>query len=781
MEAPVLAACKRPAFAGWFHRLGVARAQNVAAGAGIAALIWFVYFTINPITESIDYVLFYKPNFQFLINSLKDGELPLWNPYVGLGRPFLADLQNAVFYPPVYLMFLGEKPGLFLLIWVHYSLGFFGMRALAREFGAGKPQSWLAGLVFLLAAPMTTRLFVGQLLYVCGLCYLPLLFLCAMRLEQGGARILAAYAAVLALQLLTGHPQVFWLSLIGQGVFIAARSTYGRNHALRTGGKYLLCVAWALLLCAIAVLPFSELVQHGNRASDADELSAFGRLGWRHLFGFFTLPPISGSAGWEEQLFIGCLFFLPGLAGLTKIREPNIRGLLAIFLVALLLASDVVETVTHFSRECLPGYASFRLHCRTGFLMVMALCGSASLWFTDDAFRSERQRIPLAMGMVVAAAALACFPVQKVSGLILGRTLPVMQVVGVMIGLWLFARRRTGPTRKWLFVGLVVASATELLTYSVVHRKHFTFQKVMGISPEFLKREELVTELTTRFASWKSRQPPRVMLPSQVVPLNDGMIYGFSQCDAYTSLFLWRPWAFLHAVHGVKPPSALNTSLSLDVYETSMPSIFGFDVQARWDARKQWIVFEPTNAMSVRAHVVFAAQKVTTAESLRRMTSGFDVSRSALVERDVQLTARSAIPARSAAITSFRRNEVFVEAEAIDRGMLVVSEAWYPGWKAKMDGLTFDMQPVNFWMRGIALPPGKHVIRLFYRQNYLVIGAVISAAAALGLLVVSWPSPVVSVIRVAKSRCWNRACLLALGRNGHLNRGEIVLDYERRP
>ena len=52
----------------------------------------------------------------------------------------------------------------------------------------------------------------------------------------------------------------------------------------------------------------------------------------------------------------------------------------------------------------------------------------------------------------------------------------------------------------------------------------------------------------------ESGVPPRVLIDSHAVPENYGMIHGYSSPDAYTSLFLKRPWDYLHGVAGVVPP-----------------------------------------------------------------------------------------------------------------------------------------------------------------------------------------------------------------------------------
>ena len=252
-----------------------------------------ICFMPPPILESIDYVSFYKPNFRFLLDALDEGRLPSWNPYVGLGRPYLADLQTAVFYPPLYLICLGEEAGIFMLVAAHCLLAVFGMRAFASVLQIGRTEGAFVALCFMASGALTGRWFSGQILYVCGLCYVPLLFWCAARTDETwNRRRIALHAAVLAMQFLCGHPQVFWFTALGQGAFICGRSLgLPVRPSLRIAGRSLFQLGaaglWCAGLVAVALLPFLELIREGNRQTTSLAFSNSCR---------FEAEPISLSA-----------------------------------------------------------------------------------------------------------------------------------------------------------------------------------------------------------------------------------------------------------------------------------------------------------------------------------------------------------------------------------------------------------------------------------------------------------------------------------------------------
>jgi uncharacterized membrane protein YfhO len=86
-----------------------------------------------------------------------------------------------------------------------------------------------------------------------------------------------------------------------------------------------------------------------------------------------------------------------------------------------------------------------------------------------------------------------------------------------------------------------------------------------------------------------------------------------------------------------------------------------------------------------------------------------------------------------ARIASFRPERIEVDVEASGPALLVLAEAWYPGWEATVSGQPAVVEPANAWMRAVRVPAGHSRVMLTYRSTYLLPGAGLSAAALLAL------------------------------------------------
>jgi Bacterial membrane protein YfhO len=642
-------------------------------------------FVPPTVFASADYALFYKVNFHYLADAVSQGRLPLWNPYIGLGRPFLADMQNAVLYPPAYLVCLGEKTGMFLLVWLHCLLAVWGMRRLGGALQMGRWQAYFVAFSFLGSGALTARWVTGEIAYCWAICYLPALFYFALRTEERWQpRRIACYALLLALQFLCGHPQVFWLSLIGQIAFLLARAPrLPLGQAAREAGRGFCQFAAACLGCgglsAAVLLPMLELAGQGNRSANSPDFVNWGSLSWKELQ--YLFGPLYAGVSWENNIFVGSIIVLIGCAGFCLVRERNVRGLLGVLAIGLLIALGNRTPFFGIFYHGLPGFAAFRLHARAALLVVLALNCAAGIW--------------------------------------LSRPHPRLQAYWTEL---------LGGSVRYALIGLVAFQALDLAlgTWEIKRILHSAARFTLAPLEEgFVQR--LAAQLQQAGLMEPLQPPPRVCMAPSLTPANYGMLYGYSGVDANCSLFLRRPWDYLHAVLGI-PPEQSKGFLAPQIYRRGVFPYPDLGLVMGFDPGRGKLVLNTNPAP--RAFLVGAAEVADYATILHRLAQGYNIHRGALLEQPLpELLPQESTPPGTATIRRFEPESLLIAVEARQTALLVLAEAWYPGWRAEVDGVATACVPANVWMRAVPVPPGRHQVRLCFHQDYLVAGLLVSLAS----------------------------------------------------
>ncbi|HVS21342.1 MAG TPA: YfhO family protein [Pyrinomonadaceae bacterium] len=90
-----------------------------------------------------------------------------------------------------------------------------------------------------------------------------------------------------------------------------------------------------------------------------------------------------------------------------------------------------------------------------------------------------------------------------------------------------------------------------------------------------------------------------------------------------------------------------------------------------------------------------------------------------------------------AEITRYEPNEVDLKTEAGAASILVLSENHYPGWRAYVDGWRVDVMRVDYNLRGVMVPAGKHNVTFAYWPKSVMIGLLISLLTAAVLAILS--------------------------------------------
>jgi len=101
-------------------------------------------------------------------------------------------------------------------------------------------------------------------------------------------------------------------------------------------------------------------------------------------------------------------------------------------------------------------------------------------------------------------------------------------------------------------------------------------------------------------------------------------------------------------------------------------------------------------------------------------------------------TAPAALPDTPPAVrlVSYRAEEVRLEADLEAPGYVVLTDAYYPGWVAEVDGRPASILRADVYFRAVALEPGHHQVVFRYRPTSVHLGLAISGGAVLGMLLI---------------------------------------------
>jgi hypothetical protein len=98
-------------------------------------------------------------------------------------------------------------------------------------------------------------------------------------------------------------------------------------------------------------------------------------------------------------------------------------------------------------------------------------------------------------------------------------------------------------------------------------------------------------------------------------------------------------------------------------------------------------------------------------------------------------TAGEPSPNEQVEIISYRPEQVEITTKLDSPGWLVLTDAFYPGWQAAIDGQAADILQVNIMFRAVEVPAGEHRVVFEYRPRSFIAGMWISAAALVLLAV----------------------------------------------
>jgi hypothetical protein len=165
---------------------------------------------------------------------------------------------------------------------------------------------------------------------------------------------------------------------------------------------------------------------------------------------------------------------------------------------------------------------------------------------------------------------------------------------------------------------------------------------------------------------------------------------------------------------------------SLRELERRMPTVYEDDTVK---------VLENREALP-HAWIVHSARQTTKDEALELLDSGaVDPRETALLERQPpELVEPDDTSGDRVSVEIYEANEMRVEVETGEKGLLILSDVYYPAWKAYVDGESVPLYRADHLFRAVPIPAGEHTVELRYESWPLRVGVAISIVTSLAFV-----------------------------------------------
>ncbi len=705
-------------------------------------LFWWQLWAPSPAERSTlpegDFSGQYYPLQLFAARELAEAKLPAWNPYLNAGQPGLADIQTGFFYPPNLLLnlalrLLGVPYGLGTLtaqVVLHFSLAslftYLFVRHLARRAGARRTAARGAGLVAALSFTYSgylTSFPVQQPTILETAVWLPLVLLFLDRTffhaRPAPQVILAALA--LACALLAGHPQTAMhlvYATAAYGLFLIGVTRKDRHPAfwqsILTGGvKVGLVLALAVALAAVQLAPTLEFIARSTRAG-----MDYGDVAWGFPLAEITHLLYPGYFGGSPQ-YVGILpLILAAAALLVRRVRRDVIFWLFVGAAAFVLAFGQHTFLYNVAYLLAPGFAVVRNQERIIYLFgfaISVLAGYGSLLLMQPVPPRERKgyrrfarAVPWVWAFFAALTALWYYgyllgeqqgvEVNLFAGVLRHHTLILLILGGSAI---LFALRLRGRLRRgWLAALALLLIALNLFT--VNWRYNLAEPVAGGAYPEsglvaFLREQPGTFRISSAGLLPGGSGAGSVYELEDITGNTPMRLDGFQQFEDRVGS--WQRWQLLNVRYVLSQRDLDGPGLER-VYEEGEVKIYRMGDPLP----RAWVVPQTVSAEDGQAFDLLNQE-------------GFDPRTTAVVGPGEGVGAPSEAEYRAARVVDAAPGRLVLEVTATGEGLLVISQPFYPGWQAQVDGAPARLVRTNILLQGVPIGRGEHLVVVEYQLS----------------------------------------------------------------
>lgn len=673
-------------------------------------------FFVTPDFSSSDILMAeYPPRF-FLSESLKNHQLPLWTNQISTGFPIASITLG--FFNPINAALFYFLPSALAFNW-SLALSYFAVAIFtylfARSINLSKPASFLAASTFTLSGTLTTQ--IVHLTIIQALSYFPAeMYLLEIYLQRKKPLVLILLSFTIGLQILAGFYQIILYSLIFMIIYLAGRIVFEKKPRIKL--KIVIPIFLAILAsfatAAVQLLPTWEFTQISTRASSVtDEEMKLFPYPPKHLItlikpyffgdprtGTYPLPSASWGLFGENTTYIGILPLILAVLALIRGRKnPKVIIMATLGLLCLLLMLGKNSPLTLLFN--IPPLSLFRVPARWIIFFTFSL--SILAGFGLDILQKKFKKTAIILA-ILAITTIDCLNFSAKYNL-------------------------RGPTSEWL-------AQTQTANFL---KKDTSLFRIDGGGTSLLWNSKLNS------TGWRTDSGYFLKLLDSQDP-NWNITQNLEHVDSYPIIKTQREktlsnlrnsdltqtktgFEMGHVSRNVLDVE--NVKYIISPYEISardLELVFQTSTEPRFSVYQNKTVL-PRTFVATNWQVIQNANQYQTLLALET----FDPKTTVVLEKDL-----SHLPFKSkntsTKITKYENRVVEAEVETDSGGIFVISDSFYPGWKARVDGKEVEILAANINQRAIVVESGKHQIRFSYEPQSFKQGAIISIASTIFLL-----------------------------------------------
>jgi hypothetical protein len=702
------------------------------------------------------------------------GGFPLWNPYLFGGMPYVAAMHGDIFYPIFLLRMI--VPTDVAMTWtfiIHLVLAGTFTFVFLRASGFSFAGALIGGLAYMLGGQLASLVSPGHdgKLYVSTL--FPLgLFLLLRWIRDGALWASGAIALVVGLAVLSPHPQLLQYMLLGSAayaLFVATRAWRGgalsSRQAVARLGVALVAVIIGGLIGAVQYLPVREYVAWSPRAGGIRDYAVATSYAWNleEVLDAY-LPQFSGilEAYWGRNgihfhsQYVGASVLVLMFAAFIGLKRDERRSEIwfwtGVLIVALLWALGGDTPFYRLPYTIIPGTKFFRAPATVFFVGALAIAYLAGVGTQRLLSRDVGQRYLLGWAIGAAVIALAATlgvitgiaemvaPAEMLDRVRVNRTATMLGawrslfavLLTVAIGAMVLRGRLTATMATWALAAVVAVDLWSVM------REYWIFsppaRRLFAADPtiEYIRRQPQPARVL-------ALQLARDTVDRDANLIGDGlMVHRIRTTLGYHGNQLARYNQLLQHLENPAVWRLTNTQFLLTNASTVPIAGATLAVGPATTARGStvWLYRLPgEQPYAWVTPLIVKAEDEAVFGTL--LDPRFDLRTAVLFDTSARVRAAEGVTslpqplAVSAQVSRYAPGKVSLalDSPAPQGSALVVSENFYPGWTATVDGRPATVGRADYTLIGVELPTGARSVELSFSSAAYARGKLMTLAA----------------------------------------------------